>query len=533
MSGKKTMDTNTATVAVIGSLVVLNILGLDLFGRLDLTRDGQFTLSDASVKTLEGLEDPVTIEAYFTEDLPPPYSSHARYVRDLLEEYFTHGGGNISYRFIDPVAAETEEDKEKKKNVQQDIFGRSVREATAIEEELGSLGIPPIQLRVNEDDKLEVKRIYMGLAIHYGDETEVIPVVQETGALEYDLTTLIRKLTRLKTPKLAFITGHGELDAQKDLSRLSGLLGQLYEVSSIDLSSDAVIGDDIDAVLVVGPSTPFTDPEKQVIDAFVRSGRSAAFLLDAVSIDMQSLEVSEKNHGLTDLLRSWGVTPRSSLVLDEACATINVSQQRGFMRVAQPVAYPYMPLVENLDQEHPLTRGIPGVAFPFVSPLSVDAVSGGDLKVQVLVRSSLKSREQEGPHNMDPFQRWTLEDIGSQQEHVLMAALTGLLPGVVEGQPQGSPARVLVAGSAEFVGDQFLQNTNQALALNLVDWLVLDEDLLAVRARGLGAATLRELDESERMAIKYGNILGLPFLFVLVGIVRWRRRESRRRSVKL
>ena len=134
---------------------------------------------------------------------------------------------------------------------------------------------------------------------------------------------------------------------------------------------------------------------------------------------------------------------------------------------------------------------------------------------------------------MDPFQRWTLDTVGSQQEHVLMAAVTGTLPARGEGQDPGKPARVLVAGSAEFIGDQFLQNTNQALALNLVDWLVLDEDLLAVRARGLGAATLTELDDSERMVMKYGNIVGLPLLFVLVGVVRWRRRESRRRSVKL
>ena len=122
--------------------MALNVLGLDLFGRLDLTRDSQFTLSEATVSTLQSLEDPVTIEAYFTGELPPPYSNHARYVRDLLEEYYNEGSGNISYQFIDPVAAETDEDKEKKKNVQQDIFGRTVREATALEEKLAQLGIP-------------------------------------------------------------------------------------------------------------------------------------------------------------------------------------------------------------------------------------------------------------------------------------------------------------------------------------------------------------------------------------------------------
>ena len=111
----KTLDVAASTLAVLGILVALNLLGLDFFGRLDLTRDGQFTLSDATMTTLASLEDPVTIEAYFTSELPPPYSSHARYVRDLLEEYYNHADGNVIYQFIDPVAAETEEDKEKKK----------------------------------------------------------------------------------------------------------------------------------------------------------------------------------------------------------------------------------------------------------------------------------------------------------------------------------------------------------------------------------------------------------------------------------
>ena len=528
----KTLDVAASTLAVLGILVALNLLGLDFFGRLDLTRDGQFTLSDATMTTLASLEDPVTIEAYFTSELPPPYSSHARYVRDLLEEYYNHADGNVIYQFIDPVAAETEEDKEKKKNVQQDIFGRTVREATAVEEKLTELGIPSVQLRVNEDDKLEVKRIYMGLAVHYGDETEVIPVVQDTGSLEYDLTTLMRKLSRVKTPKLAFVTGYGGPEPEKDLGQLWNLLGQLYQATTVDFSAGQTLGDDIDAILVVGPEKPFSDSDKQALDRFVRSGRSAAFLLDAVSVDMQTLAITPKDHGLADLLGKWGLQPRDSLVLDEACATINVSQQRGFMRFAQPVSYPYMPLAEDLEQEHPLTRGLHAVAFPFASPLTVKQANS-DIKVQVLVRSSPKSWEQQGPHNMDPFQRWTTESVGTQQAYPLMAAATGVLPGYSEDVLTAVQSRVVVAGSAQFLTDQFLHNTNQAMALNLVDWLILDEDLLTVRARGLGAAPLDELDDSKRAAIKYGNIVGLPLLFVLFGIVRWRRRESRRQSVRL
>src|SRR5688572_30719988 len=104
----------TALLA-IGSLVLLNIIGVGLFARCDLTHDKAFTLSAATKETMDMLESPVKITAYFTENLPPPFSDNARYVKDLLEEYRSASHGNLSFEFIDPQSQETDEDKEKKK----------------------------------------------------------------------------------------------------------------------------------------------------------------------------------------------------------------------------------------------------------------------------------------------------------------------------------------------------------------------------------------------------------------------------------
>ena len=45
-------------------------------------------LVEATKETVSRLADPVTVRAYFTKDLPPPFSTNARYVGDLLEEFF-------------------------------------------------------------------------------------------------------------------------------------------------------------------------------------------------------------------------------------------------------------------------------------------------------------------------------------------------------------------------------------------------------------------------------------------------------------
>lgn len=531
MSVKQTANRSVVTFAVLGSLVFLNLIGLKTFRRFDLTAERQFSLSSATVSTLQGLTDPLTIRAYFTSDLPPPYGAHARYVRDLLEEYYARSGGNVRYEFIDPVATETEEDREKRKEVKRDIFGRTVREQTSVERELAGLGIQPVQVQVNEGDKVEVKRAYMGIAVSYGGKQEAIPVVQDTAGLEYDLTTMIRKLARTSRPKVVLLTGHDGPDPNKELGRALGLLRQLYDVSQLDLSSAKEIPSETTALLVVAPRKPLSEDERRAIDRFVTRGGSAAFFLDAVKTDLNTLRTEAANHGLADLLETYGVAIEPGLVLDAECATLTVARQQGFLRIQEPVRYPFMPQPKSLDSDHPLSRGLAAVVLPFVSPLRVALPQAASLEANVLVRSSPQSWVQKEPYDLNPFRRWTRDEVGEQGARNLMVAISGVVPSKFEpntSSADAKPARIVVAGGATFVTDQFFSPGNEALLLNVMDWLARDDALLAVRTRGLRAAPLAELDEGTRRSVKYANILGAPALCVALGLIRWRRREVRR-----
>ena len=229
MSRSKTLDTTVFTLAVIGIVVLLNVLAVGAFWRVDLTGDHRFTLSEASRDAVRSLDDHLTVKAYFSDGLPAPYSQNARYVRDLLEEYYSASDGHLSYEFLDPMAEETQEDKDKRKDVQRDIFNRPIRQETDMERELRGLGIQPVEVRVNEGDSLEVKRVYMGISVRYGDQQEAIPVVADTSSLEYDLTTLIRRVSRTKVPTIGIVTGRDGLDLNQDLGKVVSLLRQHYE----------------------------------------------------------------------------------------------------------------------------------------------------------------------------------------------------------------------------------------------------------------------------------------------------------------
>ncbi len=528
MKKKNLLENSVFAGGLIGIIVLLNILGLSAFKRLDLTKEGQYTLSEVSKEAVADLEDQLTIKAYFSRDLPAPYSTNARYVRDLLDEYYNASDGKLSYEFLDPLSQESEKDKEKRKEVRKDIFGRSIREQTDMERELQSEGIQPVEVRVNEGDNLEVKRVYMGISLRYGDEQESIPVVTDTSKLEYDLTTLIRKMSRTKIPVIGLITGREGLDPRKDLSNLMGLLKQQYELRQLDLEKDPKIPEDVDAILVTGPKEAFTPEESKTMEDFIHAGHAAAFLLDPVRVDLQTTEYTELHHGLDGLLADLGVKIVPGVLLDADCAQINVTEQRGFMRIQRPIRYPFLPTVEKLDQNKPLLHGLSNIIFPFTSALEILPKDG--VTSDVLVQSSDKSWTQALPLDLNPLQRWPAT-INFDGPHPMVVALSKAVDEKKKDEEAGPQWRVLVMGTSAIIQNQFMSESSKALALNLVDWLVLDQAMFQIRSRGLAEAPIKEISDVHRNVIKYGNIIGIPLLFVIFGIIRWRMRERKRRLV--
>jgi len=535
------------TLAIIGSLVLLNVLALRMFVRFDATHDKMYTLSDATKDTLAALDDQVTVTAYFTADLPAPYSTISAHVRDTLEEFRAASKGKVSFEFIDPQAQETDQDKEKKREVKQDIFGRRFREPTSVEKELAAQGIKSIPLPVVQEDARGTRDAWLALLIRHHEKKEIIPVVQNLSTLEYDLTTLVRKLTRPKTPVIGLLQGHDEPKQQDKLRNLTSLLSQQYEVRPIELGAAERFAPEIDALFILGPERPLQPNELKAVDQLIMEGKPVAMFLDSMHLDLRTWEQKPAEHGLQSLLSAYGVTVQSDqMVADAQAANIQISEQRGFMQVQMPVLYPFIPQVKRLEGETPVSRGIGDIGFPFAS--KVTATPGEGKTITVLARSSPKSWTEPKPQNIDPRRNWQEAQITFTGPHDLMVAVTGkwksafaaeagmsTAPGAVPllAESKGE-SRLMVAGTSMLFQDEFMGRPNQALILNVADWMVLDPALLAMRTRGLQIATLKtELSEGTRNAVKFGNAFGLPLALALLGLIRWRMRESRRTGIVL
>jgi ABC-type uncharacterized transport system involved in gliding motility auxiliary subunit len=158
---------------------LINAVGLTLFFRIDLTGNKIYSLSEASKIVVSNLSEPLTINVFFTKNLPAPHNNTERYLHDLLEEYAIHANNYFNYRFYD-VSPEGES-----------ISGGS---PGANRELANNYGINPVQIQVFEKDEVKFKNAYMGLVLIHGDIIEKIPTITTMSGLEYKLTSAIQKL---------------------------------------------------------------------------------------------------------------------------------------------------------------------------------------------------------------------------------------------------------------------------------------------------------------------------------------------------
>lgn len=178
MSNAITKENYLKLILYLVVIVLINLVGITLFVRGDLTENNMYSLSAASRQAVSTLSEPLTIKVFFSKNLPAPHNNTERYLRDLLEEYAALAGDRFNFRFYD---VSSEEDTGRKAQEDNKQMARDY-------------GISPVQIRMVDNDEFKSKTAYMGLVIIHGDLIEKIPAITSTNGLEYKLTTAIQKL---------------------------------------------------------------------------------------------------------------------------------------------------------------------------------------------------------------------------------------------------------------------------------------------------------------------------------------------------
>jgi gliding-associated putative ABC transporter substrate-binding component GldG len=539
-SKKKSFASNAILYAlfVAGAVVLVNLIGTRLFHRVDLTEKNIYTLSKASKDLVKTLPDFLSVKAYISKDLPPEIKRLSRDVRDKLDDYRTSSGGRFRWEAVDPGT-----DKK-------------------LEEEASRCKVQKVQIQKVSNSKFELGAYYLGLCLQYGDKNEAIPQIVNDAGLEYQLSSLIKKMT-VKKKKIAFTTGHGEADLNQGLQALKQDVEQEYEITSVNPSS-AEIGADVDALVVAGPKQVIDDKGLREIDRFLMTGRGAILLAPGMAAGsagargMESMKMLQGNdHGLDKILEAYGFKVGKDIVIDPQAAAPGVMDVGGGRRAL--VTLPSF--VAAATEKAPgltLLEGIRGLVFPYASPVDlVGPLAGGNLpaggKVWRLAGSSPSSYKHAGfalvtpDMKFEPGKEFASYAFGYAYQGPLKSAFVTAPPASVvsaDKQPLGEsqkPVRLVVVGNAAFANDEWTQlarflpvyAAGAQLLYNAIGWTVEDEALIPLRSKTMDSRQLPAVSEAKASAVQWGNILGLPLVFCLYGVGRWRLRKSNRMNQRL
>ena len=494
---KSTLYTSAALIIAI--IIAVNLLGYEYHARIDMTEDRQYTLSEATENILEELEEPVTIKAYFSEDLPPHVRKTRDDFQDLLVEYATRSDEQVVYEFVNPSEKES------------------------YEQEATEKGIRPVLINVREKDQVKQQKAFMGATIHLGDKQETIPFVQPGAAMEYALSTAIKKLSIDNKPKVGFLTGHGEASLM-EMAEANQQLGILYETTEVTLSDSTDIPEGIRTLAIIRPTDSIPASHMQKLDGFLSKGGCILVAINRTQGDLRSLYGTAVNTGLETWLKSKGIEVAENFVIDARCGSISVPQQFGMFTVQANISFPYVPVIGTFAN-HPITSGLEGVVLEFAS--EVKPTRDSTIRFIPLAFSSEQSATLPAPQYFDINKEWTEDDFPMANIPIAAALELGA-------SQDAEAARIVVIGDGDFPVNgppqqqRRQQPDNINLLVNSIDWLSDDTGLIELRTKGAITRPIREIDDTSKAALKYANFL-LPLILVIgYGLVRAQRNRMKR-----
>lgn len=494
MKNKKSIIYPIILVLVV--VVFVNILSDRYFIRLDLTEDNQFTLSDATKNILDELDEVVTVTAYFTDDLPQNVAKTRNDFKDLLIEYSNISRGKLVYEFVNPS-----KDKQ-------------------IEQKAIQSGVKPVVVNIREKDQVKQQKVFLGAVIQIGEKSEAIPVIQPGEAMEYSLSTNIKKLSVIHKPVLGFLQGHGEpaLDA---LQEVKNSLSILYNIEDVLLDKP---GNDLSkykTIAIVSPADTFPDAHLKEIDKYLEEGGNLFIAYNRVIGDFSKAQGKPLFTGLENWLSQKGIQIENNFIVDANCGSIGVQQQQGRFNFTRNVKFPYLPLITNF-KEHPITEGIETVILPLVS--SITYTGDTSLTFIPLATTSNKTGTVNPPLTFDVNKDWNNNDFPLSKLTVA-ALVSGKIVGDI-------PSNMVVVSDGDFPVNgsgqkaHQLQPGNVNLMVNSIDWLSDDTGLIELRTKGIAARPLDQIEDGTKAFLKWFNFLLPLILVVFYGVFRIQRNRN-------
>ena len=562
-TGKSRWAGNGIIALILLVLIGLNLLAALVHFRLDLTADKRYTLSAPTKAMLARLDDDVQVDFFLEGNLKAGIRKLSKSSLEMLQNFNEYSGGKIRVHAFDPL---TNLDDSAKQTFLDSLARMGIQPMTQVaqvkkgEEESERIVIPAAI--ISYKDKIYPVNLLKGVQSAGEGQSEEQYYTNAETLLEYKFGSAIDKITQRERPTIGYVLGNGEPLDYRVYDLIQGLRSN-YDFHVLALDSvpiDPVKHDPsrFNALIIVKPTTKFTDREKLTLDQYLLHGGQIIWAVDELYAEQDSLRQDrqtiayDRGLNLEDLFFNYGVRVNPDLVEDMQCANLSmVVGTRGDKPQIEALRWPYFPLL-NGSPSHPISKNLDPVFAQYAN--SIDTVQATGIKKTMLLQTSEHARTV-GTPAIITFEVMKYEDDAKmfRQSDIPVAYLlegkfhslyANRLPSTmadslanVYHQPfvaeATKPGRVIVCADGDIFMNEVTEQgplalgfsrdnnnytfANQDFVDNAVEYLVNPSGILETRAKDF---TLRLLDaakvEKDRSFWQFIN-LGLPLILVILG----------------
>ena len=453
-------------VGVIGIAVFVNaIVAQRLDKRVDITINKLYTLSEQTRKILESVDKNIRVTAFLGQNVSAQNQQRAKDILELYQrktEFVT-----VSYAdpYIDQALAN-------KYNIRVD--GTIVFESDTRHEKV-------------------------------------------TTIEEQKFTSAILKITQEETKKIYFLVGHNEHEIEDFnnegySSVRTALENQNYAALSLSLLIEPDIPADCAVLVIAGPKSTLSRHELDVVSAYL--ARDGKLLL---MLDPSLTSAADVNIGLVRLMKKWGITIENDLVIDKT----------QFI----PLYGPSAP-VPGFEL-HEITRSMRDlVAFLLTRSVTPNRQeSPVNLSVKSLAKTIGGIQESWGETERDTDGTFSSDltyasGVDTPPPVSIAVAVEEKVSSDNQDETTGSPTRIVVFGDSDFAANAALREANRDLFLATINWLTLEEDLIAIRPIDLEQQALRQMRVQDVRLVQITSVFLMPSIVFIGGLIVWWQRRK-------
>lgn len=449
-------------IALIGILVMMNVIADRLPWTYDMTVSKIFTLSDQTQKVLQSLSKKVEIIAFYQE------GTEDRMVKTLLEEYQKAAPGRIKFHIIDA-------DKEP---------------ALAKKYDINNEGISNGCIVFACDGK--VKKISQIQIVTPGEYGRTFNGEQQfTGAIIY--------ITAQRFQKVYFLEGHQEMNPNDDISKLKGRIeGEASVVESLNLLKSGSIPQDADVIVSASPKRDLMVEEKMKLQDFLEKGGRAIFMFDILNPNTQLPQFNE-------LLKGYGIAIHNNFVVEEDSQSFYSNN-----KMCLVPDYEDQSIVTKLKSDNLY------VFLPYAGKIDMIQGTSSTIKVEPLLKTSAQSWVRSNV--LDETPNKTAADQSGPA--VLAVAITK-----DNSNEKYRETKMVVTYNAKFATDGMLDmQGNFDFIMNAFSWVQDHKESMAVRPKMLDTKRMY-VKGVQSIGLMVLSVLVIPLIAFGAGFFVWLRRK--------